>query len=62
MPFGDYALKDINKLGRPLSKTIIIDNIEESYAQTSPFNGIKVTTWLDDVNDKVLPILGEFLK
>ena len=43
-------------------KTIIIDNMEENFIHTSPYNGIKVTTWYDQMNDNALLILGDFLK
>jgi len=55
-------LKDIRKLGRPMEKTIIVDNLEENYKETSYYNGLKVRTWIDDMDDKVLEILSPFLK
>mmetsp|Transcript_36821 Transcript_36821/g.35534 ORF Transcript_36821/g.35534 Transcript_36821/m.35534 type:complete len:145 (-) Transcript_36821:32-466(-) len=61
-PFQEFALKDISLLGRPLEKTIIIDNIEENYKRTSPNNGIRVKSWFDEMDDKVLENLTPFLK
>jgi RNA polymerase II subunit A small phosphatase-like protein len=55
-------LKDIRKLGRPLNKTIIIDNLEENFKETSYNNGIKITTWIDQMDDRALEILSAFLK
>eukprot|EP00347_Sterkiella_histriomuscorum_P024267 403331725 len=60
--YKDYAQKDINKLGRPMSKIIIVDNLEENFKDTSYFNGLKVKTWIDEMDDKVLELLGPFLK
>lgn len=62
IPQKEHALKDIRKLGRPLEKTIIVDNLEENYKEISYYNGLKVRTWIDDMDDKVLEILGPFLK
>ncbi|CDW71328.1 nli interacting factor-like phosphatase family protein [Stylonychia lemnae] len=61
-PQKECALKDLRKLGRPLEKTIIVDNIEENYKETSYYNGIRVRTWIDDMDDRVLELLGPFLK
>ncbi len=55
-------MKDIRKLGRPLNKTIIIDNLEENFKETSYNNGIKITTWIDQMDDRALEILSAFLK
>ena len=55
-------MKDLRKLGRPLDKTIIVDNLEESFRDISYYNGIKVNSWIDDPNDQDLDILVPFLK
>jgi len=60
VPSGDYALKDITKLGRDLSKVIIVDNIEANYASLTPDNGITVKSWFDDMRDKTLDLLTPF--
>jgi CTD small phosphatase-like protein 2 len=57
----EYAMKDIAKTGRSLNKTLIVDNIDDNYNHTTPDNGIKVPSWFDEVNDRVLEILGPFL-
>lgn len=46
--------KDLNNLGRPLEKTIIIDNLAENFIHTTPSNGIWVESWYDDMDDTVL--------
>ena len=57
--------KDIKKLGRDLSKVIIIDNISENFGKESD-NGIFITPWFGDKNDKelkyLIPILIEISK
>ncbi len=57
-------VKDISKLGRDLSKTIIIDNVWENF-QLQPENGIFIKTWIDDKNDTslidLMPLLKEFV-
>ena len=54
-------LKDISKLGRDLSKTIIIDNIEDNF-QTHPANGIPIKSWYFDQQDRELDRYYPFLK
>lgn len=55
-------LKDIAKLGRDLSKVIIIDNARDNF-QLQNDNGIFITTWIDDEKDRelldLIPILKE---
>ena len=47
---GCNVFKDLSKIGRDLSKTIIIDNLRENY-QMQPNNGIFIKTLISDVND-----------
>ena len=58
-------VKDIKKLGRNLKKVIIIDNISENFGKESD-NGIFITPWFGDKNDKelkyLIPILIEISK
>ena len=54
-------MKDISKLGRDLSKTIIIDNVWENF-QLQPENGIFIKTWIDDNKDTSLIDLMPLLK
>lgn len=49
---GCYV-KDISKLGRDLSKTIIVDNSPLSYA-LQPENAIPITSFITDDNDREL--------
>lgn len=56
--------KDLSRLGRNLSKTLIVDNNAENF-QLQPDNGIYIKSWYDDPEDKALfqlaPLLiGEF--
>lgn len=56
---GNYV-KDLNRLGRDLKRTIIVDNSPASY-QFHPDNAIPVQSWFDDPSDTelldLLPIL-----
>ena len=54
-------MKDISKLGRDLSKTIIIDNLRENF-KMQPNNGIFIKTWTSDVNDTQFRVLKKILK
>ena len=54
-------MKDLSRIGRDLSKTIIVDNVAENF-QLQPDNGIFVKSWFDDMNDTVLSELAPLLK
>ena len=54
-------MKDLSRIGRDLSKTIIVDNIAENF-QLQPDNGIFIKTWIDDMNDTALLELAPLLK
>ena len=57
---GNFFLKDLSKLGRDLSKVIIVDNVAENFS-LQPHNGIFIKSWFDDPADnalnELLPIL-----
>ena len=53
--------KDLSKLGRDLSKTIIIDNREENFV-LQPNNGLLIKTWNGDFEDRELLDLKNVLK
>ena len=36
--------------------------MEDNFIHTSPFNGIKVESWFEDMNDRALLNLAPFLK
>lgn len=57
---GNYV-KDLNKLGRELKSTIIIDNSPSSYL-FHPENAVPVESWFDDEQDTELLELIPFLK
>jgi CTD small phosphatase-like protein 2 len=65
MQKGNFFLKDLSKLGRDLSKVIIVDNVAENF-QLHPHNGIFIKSWFDDPNDnalsELLPILVQIAK
>ena len=63
---GNYFIKDLNRLGRPLNKTIIIDNLQQNFCQQKN-NGILIKPFLgEDKNDTALidliPILINIAK
>jgi len=61
LPYGPVYIKDLSKLGRDISKMIIVDNIAENF-QFQPHNGIHIRTWFDDMSDTALEELAPLLK
>ncbi|CAD8046356.1 unnamed protein product [Paramecium primaurelia] len=57
---GNVMLKDLSTLGRPLSKTIIVDNNPYNFV-LQPHNGIKIKAWIGDEKDRALVELMQFL-
>lgn len=53
-------IKDISRVGRQLSKTIIVDNNPDNF-KFQPENGIFVKSWFNDPNDNALKDLSEIL-
>ena len=58
---GCSVYKDLSKLGRDLSKVIIIDNLKENF-KMQPNNGIFIKTWTNDINDLQFKDLLKILK
>ena len=54
-------IKDLSRIGRPLNKTIIVDNVAENFSQ-QPDNGIFIKSWFDDMSDTALFELAPLLK
>jgi Dullard-like phosphatase family protein len=52
--------KDLSRIGRDLSKTLIVDNSAENF-QLQPDNGVYIKSWYDDPNDKALKHLSPLL-
>ena len=59
--YGLSFVKDLNKLGRDIERTIIVDNLQDNF-KLQPYNGIPIKTWNDDMNDNELCYLCSFLK
>ena len=55
-----FYIKDLSKVGRDLSKSIIIDNLKDNFCR-QPRNGIQITTWKHNQLDRELRILQELL-
>jgi len=57
---NDYV-KDISKIGRPINKTIIVDNLPQNF-RLNKENGINIKSFLgDNPNDKILFNLSKIL-
>lgn len=50
----------MSKLGRDLTKIIIVDNIAENF-KLQPENGIVIKTWRDDMKDTALNEVANIL-
>lgn len=59
-PQNGIYLKDLNRLGRDLSRVVIVDNNAENF-QLQPENGIYIKTWHNDPNDTALIQLAKLL-
>lgn len=54
-------VKDLSKLGRDLSRIIMIDNIPENF-RIQPINGLWIRTWNEEIRDTQLMDLYKLLK
>ncbi|KAL4497767.1 hypothetical protein ABPG72_000522 [Tetrahymena utriculariae] len=58
-------IKDLSKLGRDLSKSLIIDNVADNF-RLQPANGIHIKSWFSDSSDmalkELIPVLKELIK
>ena len=61
MPNNHVFVKDLSRIGRDLSRTIIVDNVAENF-QLQPDNGIFIKSWFDDMTDTALSELAPLLK
>ncbi len=60
-PHGMVFVKDLSRIGRDLSKVIIVDNVAENF-QLQPDNGIFIKSWFEDKKDTALSELAPLLK
>ena len=58
---GTDPFKDLNFIGRDLSKVIIIDILKENF-RFHPYNGFLIKPWINDINDLELKDLSKILK
>jgi CTD small phosphatase-like protein 2 len=60
--YNNEFIKDISRIGRPLDKIIIVDNLRQNF-RLQKENGIEIKSFFgDDNNDKALVSLGNILK
>ena len=63
--YNDIFYKDLNKINKDLSRTIIVDNFPEAYL-LQHFNGLPIPPFMGDPNDnellKLMPILEQLSK
>ena len=60
--YDNYFVKDLSRIGRPLDKVIIVDNMPRNY-KLQKENGIMIKPyWGEDEYDTALISLGEILK
>ena len=58
---GCNVFKDLMRLGRDMSKIIIIDNLKDNF-KLQPNNGLFIKTWTSDINDNQLFDLEKILR
>jgi hypothetical protein len=62
VPWGPLFLKDLSRLGRDLSRTIIIDDIADNFL-LQPLNGVAICAWKADTHqDRALYNLSPLLE
>jgi len=61
LPYGSCYIKDLTRIGRPLSRMVIVDNLAENF-QLQPENGIMIKSWIGDPYDTALYELAPILK
>eukprot|EP01017_Pseudomicrothorax_dubius_P032038 TRINITY_DN4154_c0_g1_i1.p1 TRINITY_DN4154_c0_g1~~TRINITY_DN4154_c0_g1_i1.p1 ORF type:complete len:750 (+),score=206.41 TRINITY_DN4154_c0_g1_i1:439-2688(+) len=61
IPNGTGYIKDLSKLGRDMSHTIIVDNVPENF-QLQSDNGIFIRSWFNDPHDTALMELAPLLR
>ena len=57
---NETYIKDLSKLGRPLNKTVIVDNTPENF-KLHRQNGIFISSWYGNKDDIALPELSKML-
>lgn len=60
LPFGTNYIKDLSRIGRPMNRMIIVDNLAENF-QLQPENGIMIKSWTGEANDTALTELAPIL-
>jgi Dullard-like phosphatase family protein len=56
-----YYVKNLARLGRPIDQTVIVDNSPQSF-MLHVENGIPITSWFGDLDDRELLKLRTFLQ
>lgn len=54
---NNELVKDLSRVGRDLSKLIIVDNLSKNY-QLQEQNGIHIRSWYGDNTDNILPLIA----
>lgn len=58
---NNVFVKDLKKIGRDMSKQMIVDNLAENF-QVNPENGIFIVSWFNDPEDTILKELIPYLR